>query len=75
MGLQDRLLPMWLHEPILIRTVELRDVVDYFGYSDGYCDHKEQKKLFHSPIPALKKRIVESLGGTYQPQGSNNAKT
>ncbi len=52
-------------QPILIRLGDLRDIVDEFGLSAGLCVQEEPKQWLVSPIPALKKRIVESLGGTY----------
>lgn len=52
-------------QPILIRTTDLSDVVDAFGLSANYTLREESKPWLVSPIPALKKKIVESLGGSY----------
>lgn len=50
--------PCGCKEPLFIRTIELREVLNYFGYSE---ESHQKKRL--SPITKIKKRIINALGG------------
>ncbi len=45
-------------EPLFIRTLELNEVLEYFGYSQ-----ESHERVRVSPITKIKKRIIKALGG------------
>jgi hypothetical protein len=56
--------PCGCKEPLLVRRVELREIVDCFGLSDDFYGPPEKEACL--PYQSMKKKLVESLGGTLE---------